>query len=1332
MQSHPRTQPVRGLSVSCQTLGGFVLISQIYRQLEKSRTLQPLLAKLDAGDDAGLAVPQSARPLIVASFFARHPRPTVVIVSGEDAAERFSHALGAYLGRAYVHRIPLRHDLPWSARAPDPAIVGARMRALHALSTGQPALTVVSARALLRTVPPRGVDISSPIEVSRGRPLPGGLAYEDIGGELLRRGYVRLEGMDGPGTFSLKGDTVDVFPADSSFPVRLECFGDDVDALRRIVPATGQTIGDLDEMAIYPCREVPLTPAAVRRASHLLEPLSRNDSDVSRHIELLGGMVPFAGMERYLPYLYDGVGSPLEHISDDTLVVAVEPRTLFDDATRYYDEVHDGAAEHRFRLDGLVLEPAALDFGVQQRLTLLSILRVGSTVDAKLDVRRPEVSGSEERLIATMRSLTLAKFTTILSLPERRSREALELTLVENALPIREQLEGAGGVATGASAPGDPTASLSAPAALLERGIVNIVDVDIPAGLIIPDAKLGIVSIADVSPRSARHHARRAIDPTKLTFPYKPGDYVVHATHGIALFRRMARQEVAGIDRDYLQLEYAEGDKLFVPVEQIDRVTRYVGPSGDAPRLTRLNTSDWTRAVGKARKAAKHLAFDLVDLYARRATVSGFSYSADTPWQLEMEEDFPYEETPDQLTAIADVKADMESDKPMDRLVSGDVGFGKTEVALRAAFKAVQDHRQVMVLCPTTILAQQHFTTFCERMEPYGVNVEVLSRFRTPAQQERALVGFTAGTVDILVGTHRLLSRDVNPRDLGLVVIDEEQRFGVQHKEQLKTLREQVDVLSLSATPIPRTLRMALSGVRDMSMIGTPPGRRIPVKVQVGEWDPDVVSAAIRYEIARGGQVYYVSNRVKSIDDAVSRVLEAAPEARVGVAHGQMDSHAIEMVMEAFAAGETDVLVATTIIESGLDNPHTNTLIIEDAQRLGLAQLYQLKGRVGRSRTQAFAYFMFPSKVQLTEQAVDRLTAIAEHQELGSGMKIAMRDLEIRGAGSLFGAEQHGNLSAVGFDLFAQMLQEAVAGARGEHVSVYADIKVDLPVQYFLPEEYVEAADERVLYYRRIAGASSLEALDAVAGDLRSRYGELPTPAANLLDRSRVKALANELGITSVSLVGGKLVVQPIDPFGGMASGVGASAGVADQAFKGVLRHGGSYLPSRRRLQQPVGHGEPVLAVALDLLGRLVAARSSVLEPDREAIADAPRAAAGESVGRGVQGPADEGRAGEPAPRSRGFKGTGTDTTRNHVVRQRTGRGAERFQRMHPTAGTGRTQVPPAADGIVRRASGDEASTSDVPASNGQRPVTGDWTRQPDLGTRNVIRRSGGRRRGSR
>ena len=760
----------------------------------------------------------------------------------------------------------------------------------------------------------------------------------------------------------------------------------------------------------------------------------------------------------------------------------------------------------------------------------------------------------------------------VFAIPDRGARESMELSFTDESIPFEESLtaapENAGVVAgktsvhvlaadsseriaagerrgAGVHEPAvsrrtadslnarglEEGASYTVPT--LTRGRVTFVDAPIQQGCVIPDANLAVFSIADLNARmdAKRGRTRRRVDITEVTFPFKPGDYVVHATHGIALFAQIVRQEVGGRERDYFLLEYADGDKLYVPLEQVDRITRYVGPDGDKPRLTRLNTADWSRATGKARKSAKKLAFDLVDLYTRRSSIAGVACPPDTPEQIEMEESFPYEETHDQLDAIADIKADMEAAKPMDRLLCGDVGFGKTEVALRAAFKCVDSGRQVMVLCPTTILAQQHFQTFFERFAPFGVEVDVLSRFRTPGQQKRALAAFAEGKVDVLIGTHRLLSADVNPHNLGLVIIDEEQRFGVQHKEQLKNLREQIDVLTLSATPIPRTMQMAISGVRDMSLITTPPTGRRSVIVHVGEYDPDVVSAAIRLEVGRGGQVYYVSNRVKTIDDAVERVHEAAPEARVGVAHGKMSPREVEDVMVEFAEKRIDVLIATTIVESGIDNAHANTLIIEDSQRLGLAQLYQLKGRVGRSATQAYAYFMFPGETPLTEEATARLTALSEFQDLGSGMRIAMRDLEIRGAGSLVGAEQHGNLSSVGFDLFTQMLGQAVAEARGDDSETVeaAGVAINIPADFFLDEEYLPRVDERVLAYRKLAAADDLESVDRLQEETEAAHGELPQAGLNLFDRARIRIRAERLGLESVTLSGGRLTFLGVD-----------------------------------------------------------------------------------------------------------------------------------------------------------------------------------------------------------
>lgn len=642
----------------------------------------------------------------------------------------------------------------------------------------------------------------------------------------------------------------------------------------------------------------------------------------------------------------------------------------------------------------------------------------------------------------------------------------------------------------------------------------------------------------------------------------RPGDYVVHIDHGVGRFDGLVKINENGKVHEAIKLVYKDGDVLFVNVHSLHRISRYKSGDGEPPKVYKLGNGAWQKLKNAAKKAVKDISRELIALYAKRKASKGFAFTPDSYLQHELEASFQWEDTPDQQTTVAAVKKDMESDQPMDRLVCGDVGFGKTEVALRAAFKCVDSGRQVMVLCPTTILAQQHYETFFERFAPFGLEVEVLSRFRTPAQQKRALKAFAEGTIDVLIGTHRLLSADVNPKNLGMVIIDEEQRFGVQHKEQLKNLREQIDVLTLSATPIPRTMQMATSGVRDMSLITTPPTGRRPVIVHVGEYDPDVVSAAIRLEVGRGGQVYYVSNRVKTIDDAVARVHEAAPEARVGVAHGKMSPREVEDVMIEFATKKIDVLIATTIVESGIDNATANTLIIEDSQRLGLAQLYQLKGRVGRSATQAYAYFMFPGELPLTEEATARLTALSEFQDLGSGMRIAMRDLEIRGAGSLMGAEQHGNLSSVGFDLFTQMLGQAVAEARGDDDAGVeaASVGINLPADYFLSEEYMPAVDQRVLVYRKLAAAEDLESIDEVQEETEVAHGELPLAGLNLFNRARIRIRGERLGLESVTLSGGRITFLGVDV-------------PKKVAFELKTRYGAVNFPKSRKLSVPYKAG---------------------------------------------------------------------------------------------------------------------------------------------------------------
>ena len=1125
-----------------------MLIHRIAAQLYTADALQTIEAALADGQDATLAVSQSGRTLMLAAQFARTPRPMVYIVSGEEAADRAARSLAAYLGLERVARFPERTDYPWKDTQPDDAVVAARCAAIGRIANGEACIMVASARALLRCVPPRESRYWASTTFTVGEELP----YEEVPARLVGMGYTSSEAADVPGLFRVHGDTVDVFPAQAAAPVRIEFFGDEIDRIRRMVSSTGQTIGDEESVGIFPVRELALTDDAVSRISAALYAPAKNDTELAALLEMVNARIVTPELDRFMPLMYESTASPLAHVSDDTLVVLSEPRSLFDDCTRAYEDLERRAGEAKVsHLDGLYVRPQQLDFGRQQRLQYVSIIRAGGAVTAELKIEQPALAGSDNRFISRIQEVVNNRFAVAFAIPDRGARESMELSFTDESIPFEESLQAApensGAVAgdtqvkvtllkrdadrlNAADLSGAPAITVPT----LTRGRVTFVDAPIPSGVVVPDAHLAVFSISDLNARMDARRGRaprRRVDITEVTFPFKPGDYVVHATHGIALFSEIVRQEVAGRERDYFLLEYAGGDKLYVPLEQVDRITRYVGPDGANPRLTRLNTADWSRATNKARKSAKKLAFDLVDLYTRRSSITGFAFGPDTPEQIEMEESFPYEPTRDQLEAIADIKADMVSTKPMDRLLCGDVGFGKTEVALRAAFKCVDGGRQVMVLCPTTILAQQHYETFFERFAPFGVEGEVLSRFRTPAQQKRALAAFAEGKVDVLVGTHRLLSADVNPHDLGLVIIDEEQRFGVQHKEQLKNLREQIDVLTLSATPIPRTMQMAISGVRDMSLITTPPTGRRPVIVHVGEYDPDTVSAAIRLELDRGGQVYYVSNRVKTIDDAVDRVHEVVPEARVAVAHGKMSAREVEDVMVQFATGAVDVLVATTIIESGIDNPRTNTLIIEDSQRLGLAQLYQLKGRVGRSATQAYAYFMFPGEMPLTEEATERLTALSEFQDLGSGMRIAMRDLEIRGAGSLVGAEQHGNLSSVGFDLFTQMLGQAVAEARGEGGAdlEQAGVAINLPADFYLDEEYLPAVDQRVLIYRKLAAASLLSEVDELQHDTEERFGELPLAARNLFDRARIRIRAERLGLESVSLTQGRLVYQGID-----------------------------------------------------------------------------------------------------------------------------------------------------------------------------------------------------------
>lgn len=1077
------------------------LVNRVVSMFGATEAMEKVQRALLRDADISIGMPGLVRAPFIAAEYLRVKRTTLVIAETDDHADRLHLQLSAYLNNEQLILLPALSQTPWTSGASRLAEQAQISQALWALQSDSKKLVVTSVAALMRMVAPPSDNLYKPITCSAGDSLDFNQLIQD----LIERGYRRLDVASEEGSFAVRGDIVDIHPPLGASPVRIEFFGDEIEVVKRFIPGSGQVIGEINSVEIYALTPVRLTPEAIKRAVSVLAPLALKDAEIAHHIELLEQGIIFNSVERYLPLLCENPVSAAAYVPLIGQTIIAEPKVLFDCAVKEYAQLEvaaqsagfKGFAPKRSALEGLYAKPAALDFGKAPRITLLTLMRTEG-VEATLKGRRPEVAGSDTKLLAAIKSLVATRHSVVIALPNRRQRDRIIELLVFDGVPL-----------------GDGP------------GLVDIIDTDVVAGFVIPEIRLAVISASDAFPRSSgAKKKRRTIDPTKVTFAFNPGDYVVHSTYGVALLKDITRREVDGVERDYLQLEYAEGDTLYTPIDQLDKISKYVGAEGSTPKITRLGTKSWARATAKARKAAHQLAFDLVNLYARRSQVKGFQYGPDTERQAQMEAAFEYTETPDQLEAIADVKADMESERPMDRLVCGDVGYGKTEVAIRAAFKAVENGKQVMILCPTTILAQQHFTTFEERFRSFGVKVEVLSRFRTAAQQRKALEGFAEGTVKVLVGTHRLLSKDIIPKDLGLLIIDEEQRFGVEHKEQLKNMREHIDVLALSATPIPRTLQMSLAGVRDMSVIDTAPANRHPIRVHVGAWDEEIVSIAIRSELERGGQIYYVSNRVKTIEDAVERVRLAAPEARVGVAHGQMSEHQLEEIMEQFAANEIDVLVATTIIESGIDNPHSNTLIIEDSQRLGLAQLYQLKGRVGRSHVHAYAYFLYPNDTALTSQAVERLMAIAEHDDLGSGIKIAMRDLEIRGAGSLIGGEQSGQLSAVGFDLFASMISEAISEVRGEEATAFPDIRIDLDVAAYLPEEYVPDISQRLLIYRRLAAYTTAEAIAGVRAEVEEAFGALPEPAANLFDLAKIKVLAAEIGAVSVARSGGYVLVK--------------------------------------------------------------------------------------------------------------------------------------------------------------------------------------------------------------
>ena len=1078
-------------------------------------------------------LPRSAWPIVagsVARACAERGRAVLLLVPGPA---RFAEDLRLWLaGRPVTH---LFAEVAISFLDRPPAFddsVGRRLEALVALarSAEDPPVVVSSRRAILRqTISPAGLAAAT-VDLAPGR----GPDPITVAARLVELGYTREPLVEDRGQFSLRGGILDVFPTAADAPFRAEWSGDVVETLRLFDPENQRSVMAVPDAAIRTGRELLLGPGRGARAvarlrdSVALDTL-RGDVRSTWEDELarLEAGAAFPGVEYYAAYLDPSHPSLMDHLPAGVVVIDFEPARQLADATSIVDdtamlaaaEAEGGELPHGFVLP-IVAAERVRELARHPTLTITAGEPAGD-VEAALDLGWTEAEPlvGRAKALADLTSKSAAETVVIAS----EQGERLSALLAEkgvNAAPAEIDLD----------------LDLDLKPALWRA------DLDLAAGCAQTDIGFHLTTDAELygrvrrASRGARSARTRTADLTReFTLDFSPDELVVHVDHGIARFKGMRLIDSEGAHREYLELEYAEEDRLFVPVENLDRVQKFLGGEGQ-PALHRLGTSDWMRARGRAKKVVQDVAEELLKIYSLREARPGIAFAPDTSWQTELESSFPYEETPDQVAALAEIKADMESDRPMDRLLCGDVGFGKTELALRAAFKAAMSGKQVAVLAPTTVLAQQHFHVFSERLKPFPVVVEMLSRFVDDEAQAKTIEGIKAGTVDIVVGTHRLLQKDVHFKRMGLLVVDEEHRFGVMQKERLKKLRTQLDVLSLSATPIPRTLHMAVGGIRDMSVIQTPPEERQPIKTYVTADDDELIKEAIARELQRGGQAYYVHNRVRTIQKAADRIRRLLPDARVGIGHGQMNEDDLAGVMVDFESAKFDVLVCTTIIESGLDIPNVNTIIVERSDRFGLAQLYQLRGRVGRSGRRAYAYFLYDPRRSLTEQADKRLDVISGLHELGQGFKIALRDLEIRGAGNLLGTEQHGAIAAVGFEMYLQMLQSAVTKLRsGAEEAVVGDVlstpemNLDLPLDHFIPRSYIRDEKLRLSAYRQLAAAEEEAELESSLRSLVDRYGPSPPQLANLAFSLRVKIKGQAMGLRAVIAEGHDIVIR-VDP----------------------------------------------------------------------------------------------------------------------------------------------------------------------------------------------------------
>jgi transcription-repair coupling factor (superfamily II helicase) len=1073
---------------------------------------EPGLTRALGEPDARLAVVEVARPIAIAALAnLSNRRPLVVACPTGTMAAQLADDLMQFVPEDDVVLFPGWETLPFERVSPSVETMGQRLKVLWRLGSEDrsPKIIVAGVRALLQKLGPGSTTVE-PIIIRPGIDVDP----DRLAARLVEFGYRREELVEHRGEFARRGAIFDVYPATADAPIRIDLWGDEVERLTRFGVNDQRSTDDLDSVTIFPARELMPTNDVRARAAELVakEPWGREQW------ERLAEGAHFDGMESWLPWLIEDDRLITDVLPANAKVLLVEPRRMRDRALDLIAEEDDLARTlastwardpdksfPRLHADPDALLAADPASGTNSFWSIDSTPESPDTPVVEASGWGP-VAGDGSGLTDRLTQLIGNGYRVVVAADGTGSADRLHSLLLDQGLdfPIRKI-----------------TAAMAQSGDMLNLGPGgHIVVAPIHRGATLPNAKVSIVAESDLTGRRRAHRKARRQPKREGTTTFqdlKAGNYVVHHQHGVGRYEGMVKRAIGGVERDYLLISYKGGDKLYVPSDQIDALRQYVG--GEAPAMHKLGGSDFAKAKSRVKSEVRQVAQELVLLYQQRITAVGHAFAQDTPWQHEMEEAFPFVETPDQRTAIAEIKADMERTHPMDRLVCGDVGFGKTEVAIRAAFKAIQDGKQVAVLAPTTLLATQHGNTFADRFAGYPIRVEVLSRFLTAAQAKKVIAQVKSGEVDCIIGTHRLLAADINFKDLGLLVVDEEQRFGVQHKEKMKRMKTNVDVLTLSATPIPRTLEMSLVGIRDLSLLQTPPAERQPILTFVGEYEERVAVEAIRRELLREGQVFWVHNRVRSIDTAAARLRQLVPDARIAVAHGQMDESTLETVVQDFWDGHYDVLVCTTIIESGIDMPSVNTLVVERSDLLGLGQMHQLRGRVGRSGQRAYAYLFYPPDKVLTEEAYERLRTIGESTELGSGFKIAMRDLEIRGAGSLLGESQSGHIAAVGYDLYCQMVTEAVSEMKGEPAKkAPAEIKLDVPTDSFLPTDYVAKEELRLEAYRRLASVQTDAQVDDIRAEWEDRYGPLPEPAEALLQVGYLRAQCNRLGLRDIQI----------------------------------------------------------------------------------------------------------------------------------------------------------------------------------------------------------------------